>query len=73
MPTLTYFIFNGIGYYDKSDEQEKGMQWGLHDKLEDLDFADDICILAQSFNDMEAKLNDLNPLRPSGNYMNHLL
>jgi hypothetical protein len=24
MPTLTYFIFNGIGYYDdKSDDQEK--------------------------------------------------
>jgi hypothetical protein len=27
--------------------------------LEDIDFADDICILAQSFKDMEAKLNDL--------------
>jgi hypothetical protein len=59
MPNLTCFIFNGIGYYDdKSDEQDKGIQWGLYDKLEDLDFAD-ICILAQSFKDMEAKLNDL--------------
>jgi hypothetical protein len=27
--------------------------------LEDLDFADDICILAQSFKGMEAKMNDL--------------
>jgi hypothetical protein len=27
--------------------------------LEDLDFADDICILAKSFKDTEAKLNDL--------------
>jgi hypothetical protein len=27
--------------------------------LEDLDYADDICIPAQSFKDMEAKLNDL--------------
>jgi hypothetical protein len=27
--------------------------------LENLDFADDICILAQSFKDMEAKLTDL--------------
>jgi hypothetical protein len=60
MPTFAYFIFNGIGYYDdKSDEQKKGIQWGLHYKLQDLDFADDICILAQSFKDMEAKLNDL--------------
>jgi hypothetical protein len=42
-----------------SDEQDKGIQWGLYDKLEDLDFSDYICILAQSFKDMEAKLNDL--------------
>jgi hypothetical protein len=27
--------------------------------LEDLDFADDICILAQRLKDMKAKLNDL--------------
>jgi hypothetical protein len=61
MPTLAYFIFNGIGYYDdKGDEQEKkSIKWGPYDKLEDLDFAEGICNLAQSFKEMEAKLNDL--------------
>jgi hypothetical protein len=32
--------------------------------LEDLDFADDICILAQSFKGMEAKMNDLKSRSP---------
>jgi hypothetical protein len=61
MPTLAYFICSGIGHYDdKNDEQETNcIQWGLYDKLEDLDFADDICILAQRYKDMKAKLNDL--------------
>jgi hypothetical protein len=39
--------------------RKKGIQWGPYDKLEDLDFSDNICILAQIFKDMEAKLNDL--------------
>jgi hypothetical protein len=39
--------------------RKKGIQWGLYDRLEELDFADDICLLAQSFRDMKAKLNDL--------------
>jgi hypothetical protein len=43
----------------KAMNREKGIQWGPYDKLEDLDFADDNCILAQSFKDMEAKLNVL--------------
>jgi hypothetical protein len=43
----------------KAMNRKKCIQWGLHYKLQDLDFADDICILALSFKDMEAKLNDL--------------
>jgi hypothetical protein len=39
--------------------RKKGILWGLYDKLEDLDFDNDICILAQSFKDMDAKLYDL--------------
>lgn len=39
--------------------RKKGIQWGLCDKLEDLDFPDDICILApQSFEEVEARLNN---------------
>jgi hypothetical protein len=43
----------------KAMNRKKGIQQGLYDRLEDLDFADDICLLAQRFKDMEAKLNDL--------------
>jgi hypothetical protein len=43
----------------KAMNRKKGIQWGPYDKLEDLDCTDDVCILAQSFKYMEAKLNDL--------------
>jgi hypothetical protein len=55
-PTLFLMV---LDIMTKAMNRKKGIQWGLHDKLEHLDFADDICILAQSFKDMEAKLNDL--------------
>lgn len=43
----------------KAMNRRRGIQWGLTDRLEDLDFADDLCLLTNSFKDMEAKLNDL--------------
>lgn len=39
--------------------QKRGIQWGLQDALEDLVFADDICLLAQRFRDMEEKIKRL--------------
>ena len=35
-----------------------GIQWGLVDKLEDLDFADDLC-LSETHGDMQTKFEDL--------------
>lgn len=37
----------------------RGIQWGLTNRLEDIDFADDICLLSQNLNDMKNKLEDL--------------
>jgi hypothetical protein len=34
-----------------------GIQWGMPDRLEDLDFA--VCLLTQRFRDMEEKLRRL--------------
>jgi hypothetical protein len=34
-----------------------GILWGIRDRLEDLDFAEDICSMAQRFRDMEEKIN----------------
>jgi hypothetical protein len=36
--------------------RKKGIQWGMRDRLEDLDFADDICLLSQRYSDMKDKL-----------------
>lgn len=34
-----------------------GLQWKLMQYLEDLDFADDVCVISQSYNNMQEKLN----------------
>ena len=40
--------------------ERKGITWTLTNVLEDIDFADDICLLSQSHNDMQQKTNNLN-------------
>ena len=37
----------------------RDITWTLSNVLEDIDFADDICLLSQSHNDMQQKTNDL--------------
>lgn len=36
-----------------------GIRWNLIDRLEDLDYADDIYLISHSFADMQAKINCL--------------
>ena len=44
----------------RSTEQvQRGLQWNFHKSLEDLDFADDIALLAHRFQDIQGKTNDL--------------
>ena len=40
--------------------ERRGITWTLTNVIEDIDFADDICLLSQSHNDMQQKTNDLN-------------
>ena len=35
------------------------IRWGLVDRLEDLDFADDLCLLSEAHRETQAKLGDL--------------
>jgi hypothetical protein len=37
----------------------RGIQWGLVNKLEDLDFADDLFLLSEAHGNMQMKLEDL--------------
>jgi hypothetical protein len=43
-----------------TQHKQRGIQWDLTCKLEELDFVDNICLLAQNCKDMTAKLVDLN-------------
>ena len=40
--------------------KRRGIRWTLTSCLEDLDFADDICLLSSSHKDMQRKTEDLN-------------
>jgi hypothetical protein len=56
-----YPLTNNFPCYNRFSNEEnhrtqRGIQWDLTRKLEDLDFADDICLLAQNFKDMTEKL-----------------
>jgi hypothetical protein len=39
--------------------RKRGLQWRMRERLEGLDFADDICLLAQRWSDIKAKLEKL--------------
>jgi hypothetical protein len=43
----------------KSTHRKRGLQWGLLDRLEDLDYAEDVCLLTHSFQHMKEKLKEL--------------
>lgn len=38
---------------------EEGVQWKLKQRLEDLEFANDVCLLAQRFSDIKMTLHRL--------------
>ena len=40
-------------------DRRRGIRWGLVDRLEDLDFADDVCLLSEAYREMQAKIGDL--------------
>jgi hypothetical protein len=39
--------------------KRRGINWGITEQLEDLDFADDTCLLSHTFSKIETKLKDL--------------
>ena len=40
-------------------DRRRGIRWGLVGRLEDLDFADDLCLLSEAHGEMQTKLGDL--------------
>lgn len=42
--------------------RRRGIQWGLNARLESLEYADDVCLLAHRFSDISGKFQDLHTL-----------
>jgi hypothetical protein len=53
-PTLFLLILDRVTKRVKG-LGKRGIQWSMKERLEDLDYADDICLLAQRSSDMEEK------------------
>ena len=53
-PTLFLLILDRVTKRVKG-LRKRGIQWSMKERLEDLDYAGDICFLAQGFCDMEEK------------------
>lgn len=55
---LSPLLFNIVldSVLAKTNIAERGIRWSLTTRLEDLDYADDICFLSHTFNDMREKL-----------------
>ena len=60
-PTLFLIVLDGI--MRKLDTTSpNGIQWGLTGRLNDLDYADDICLLSHKHSDMQQKVQQLSDL-----------
>jgi hypothetical protein len=53
-PTLFLIILDRVMRRMKG-LRKRGIQWNMKERLEDLDYADDICLLAQRFCNMDEK------------------
>jgi hypothetical protein len=65
MPNILYILFHqklSIFVLILFSFKRRGIQWGLTERLKDLGFADDICLLSQKCRDMAEKLRDFEDL-----------
>jgi len=57
-PTLFLLILDRV-IINVEGLRKRGIQWRMKERLEDLDYVDDICLLAQRFCDMKENLERL--------------
>jgi len=53
------------------DRRRRGIQWGLINRLEYLDFADDLCLLSESHGDMQTRLEDFTNKAEKAEFINN--
>ena len=56
---LMFLVVIDAVMHNVNRDRRRGIRWGLVDRLEDLDFADDLCLLSEAHREMQAKLGDL--------------
>jgi hypothetical protein len=61
VPIIAYIISYGAGHHNEKNNSKRGTRYILEfsERLEELDFADDMCLLSQSFREMNQKMKDL--------------
>nr|XP_032513083.1 uncharacterized protein LOC116767039 [Danaus plexippus plexippus] len=57
-PILFLVVLDGI-MQKVTKSKRRGIEWGLSSTLEDLDYADDLCLLSHTHANMQTKLDDL--------------
>jgi len=48
---LMFLIVTDVVMHNVNRDRRRGIRWGLVDRLEDLDFADDLCLLSEAYRD----------------------
>lgn len=56
---LMFLVVIDAVMHNVNRDRRRGIRWGLVDRLEDLDFADDLCLLSEAHSEMQTKLGDL--------------
>lgn len=56
-PIMFLMVLDGV--LRRVTKTPRGIQWRLTQRIEDLDFADDICFMSHTINDMRGKIEDL--------------
>jgi hypothetical protein len=54
-PIIFLLVLNNVTR-NTLGNRKRVIEWGMKDRLEDLDFVDDICLLSQRYSDMKDKL-----------------
>ena len=57
-PLMFLMVIDAV-MHNVNRDRRRGIRWGLADRLEDLDFADDLCLLSEAHSKMQAKPGDL--------------
>ena len=57
-PIIFLMVLDSV--LSKTNNKPRGVQWTINERLEDIDFADDLCLISSKLIDMKEKIENLN-------------